>query len=141
MAQARDLLRRGVYSSLSSVGETLTLADIAAAADSGDKLALGLLTEAGERLGEAISMALNLLGLDLVVLGGALVQGSPVVVEAAMRTVQLRVLPIVPRERRLVRSTGTDTMKTQFPHVFMGAPGGCATLRALMASKWVRGGR
>lgn len=105
IAQATELLERGVFSSLSGRQEALTLADLAAAAAQGDKMALGLLTEAGECLGEAISMALNLLGFDLVVLGGALAQCSPVVLEAATRIVRLRVLPMVPRERRLVHST------------------------------------
>jgi hypothetical protein len=54
-------------------------------------------------------MALNLLGLDLVVMSGALVQCSPVVLEAAERMVRLQVLPIVPVARTLVRSKlGSD---------------------------------
>ncbi len=107
--RARHALHNGVYSSLTAQGQELTLKDIAAAAAAGDKLALGLLIEAGERLGEAIGMALNILGLDLVVLGGVLVACTPVVLEAATRTVQLRVLPIVPRKRTLVLSTlGSD---------------------------------
>lgn len=109
LAHARDLLQRGVFSSLSGREETLTLADLAAAAETGDKLALGLLTEAGERLGLAISMALNLLGLDLVVMGGVLVHNAPVVLEAAARIVRLQVLPIVSQPRTLVRSAlGSD---------------------------------
>jgi predicted NBD/HSP70 family sugar kinase len=103
--QARDLLQQGVYSSLSGRGEGLTLADIAAAASEGDKLALSLLTEAGERLGEAMSMALNLLGLDRVIVGGALAHCHPLVLAAAARTVRLRVLPMVQRERVVMRST------------------------------------
>ncbi|HVA92925.1 MAG TPA: ROK family protein [Chloroflexota bacterium] len=101
LAQAKDLLKRGVYSSLTGKEDTLTLADLAAAADQGDKLALGVLTEAGERLGIAIAMALNLLGVDLVVMGGVLVRGGPVVLEAARRVVRLRVLPLVPQARTL----------------------------------------
>jgi len=109
VARAGELLHRGVYSSLSAVGGTLTLADIAAAAGSGDKMALELLTQSGERLGEAISMGLNLLGLDLVVMGGRLAQCSPVVMDAAQRMMRLRVLPLVSRERTLVHSTlGSD---------------------------------
>jgi predicted NBD/HSP70 family sugar kinase len=109
LARARDLLRRGVFSSLSEKGESLTLPDLAAAAAAGDKLALGLLTDAGERLGVAISMALNLLGVDLVVLGGALVHCSPLVLEAAQRMVRLHVLPMLPATRTVVRSSlGND---------------------------------
>lgn len=106
---ARDVLGRGVFSSLARVGDGLTLADVSAAAAEGDKLALSLLTDAGERLGEAIGMALNLLGLDVVVMGGRLAHCSPVVLEAARRLMRLRVLPIVPRERILVCSAlGSD---------------------------------
>jgi predicted NBD/HSP70 family sugar kinase len=109
VTRARDLLRQGVYSALSGQEATLTLDDIAAAANDGDKMALSLLTEAGERLGEAIGMALNLLGLDLVVVGGRLPLCSPVVLDAAERIVQLRVLPMVRRPRRLLRSgLGSD---------------------------------
>jgi hypothetical protein len=54
-------------------------------------------------------MALNLLGLDLVVVGGRLPLCSPVVLDAAERIVQLRVLPMVRRPRRLLRSgLGSD---------------------------------
>lgn len=102
LARARDLLQRGVFSSLAEQVESLSLADLAAAAGSGDKLALGLLTEAGERLGIAISMALNLLGVDLVVLGGALAHCSPLVLEAAQRMIRLHVLPMLPATRTLV---------------------------------------
>jgi hypothetical protein len=54
-------------------------------------------------------MALNILGLDLVVLGGRLAQCSPVVLEATSRSVALRVLPIIPIRRTVVRSAlGSD---------------------------------
>lgn len=102
LAHAVDLLDKGVYSALAARREGLTLADLGAAADAGDKLALGVLTEAGEHLGTAIAMALNLLGLDLVVMGGTLARCSPVVLEAARRIVRLRVLPVVPRARTLI---------------------------------------
>ena len=109
LTQAKELLGRGVYSSLAGQDETLTLAELAAAADRGDKLALGVLTEAGERLGIAIAMALNLLGLDLVVMGGALMRSGAVVLEAARRVVRLRVLPVVPRARTLtLAALGSD---------------------------------
>jgi len=109
LTQARELLGRGVYSLLAGQEDTLTLADLAGAADRGDKLALGVLTEAGERLGIAIAMALNLLGLDLVVMGGALVRSGSVVLEAARRVVRLRVLPVVPQARTLTPAAlGSD---------------------------------
>jgi predicted NBD/HSP70 family sugar kinase len=101
VARARELLSQGMYSSLNAIAGDVTLADIAAAAAKGDKLALSLLTDAGERLGEAISMAMNLLGLDLVVMGGVLAECSPLVLDAARRTMRLRVLPLVAVERTI----------------------------------------
>ena len=109
LAHAADLLRKGVYSSLSGREAKLTLAELAAAAEAGDKLALGVLTEAGEHLGTAIAMALNLLGLDLVVMGGTLVRCGSVVMESAQRVVRLRVLPVVAQPRVLLRGRlGSD---------------------------------
>ena len=105
VAKARDLLRKDVFSALSACGDKLSLSDIAEAARLGDKMALSLLTQAGERLGEALSTALNLLGLDYVILGGRLIHCHPVVLEAAARIVDLRVLPMVSTKRVLVRST------------------------------------
>jgi predicted NBD/HSP70 family sugar kinase len=109
LAHAADLLQQGVYSSLAGRERSLTLVALAAAAAEGDKLALGVLTEAGEHLGTAIAMALNLLGLDLVVMGGTLVRCGPVVIEAAQRVVRLRVLPVMAQPRVLVRGRlGSD---------------------------------
>jgi predicted NBD/HSP70 family sugar kinase len=109
VARARELLDQGMYSSLSAIAGDITLSSIAAAAAKGDKLALSLLTDAGERLGEAISMALNLLGLDLVVMGGVLAECSPIVLDAARRTIRLRVLPLVVAERKLrLSALGSD---------------------------------
>jgi predicted NBD/HSP70 family sugar kinase len=109
LGQARERLQAGAISALAGMGTTLTLSDIASAAANGDKMAVGLLTEAGEQLGEAIGMALNLLGLDLVVMGGTLAHCGPIVVEAARRIVRLRVLPLAPRERVVLpTSLGSD---------------------------------
>lgn len=105
VARARDQLRSGVYSSLTGREQTLTFADLARAGREGDKMALGLLTTAGEQLGEALSMALNLLGVDLVVLGGSLIDSGPVLLAAAERIVHLRVLPVVRHTRTLIPAT------------------------------------
>lgn len=107
--RAREAVAGGVYSSLAERGDGITLRDIAEGAAAGDKLALGLCNAAGEQLGEAVSVALNILGVDLAVLGGPLVTCSPVVLEAATRTVQLRVLPLLAQKRRLLQSRlGSD---------------------------------
>jgi len=65
---------------------TPSLPAIAAAAQTGDQLAVSLLTTAGVHLGQGIAAALNLFGVELVVLGGPVPCASPLVVEALRRT-------------------------------------------------------
>ena len=133
VARAHDLLQRGVFSTLSRNREPLALRAIAAAAEGGDKLAYNLLMQAGEHLGTAISMALNILGLDLVVMGGRLAQCSPIVLEAVVRMVRQRALAIVPWERRIVCSTlGSDAaalgaVLQALDHIFAVEPAASVT--------------
>jgi len=70
---AREGLARGEKSSLAALApEALTSAAIAAAARTGDRLAVACLDEAGRRLGQVLAgVAVNLLNLEGVVIGGA----------------------------------------------------------------------
>lgn len=65
---------------------TPSLPAIAAAAQTGDQLAVSLLTTAGVHLGLGIAAALNLFGVELVVLGGPVPGSSPLLVDALRRT-------------------------------------------------------
>lgn len=58
------------------------LAETLKAAQKGDPLALGVLQEAGRRLGEELARLTNALNPDAVVLGGALAEGPAALVEA-----------------------------------------------------------
>ena len=79
----------------------LSLENVILAAHSGDKLAFQILDEAGTYVGIVLAMALNLLGLDLVVLGGPVAQGDGIVLEAVRRQVRLRALQYISSRTRI----------------------------------------
>jgi predicted NBD/HSP70 family sugar kinase len=91
----RTLLRR-------SDGEP-RIEEVIDAAETGDKLAYQLLTEAGEYFGSALAIVLNLLGPKLVVVGGKLAS-SNVYRDAARRMMKLRTLDQASRDVRVERS-------------------------------------
>jgi N-acetylglucosamine repressor len=66
----RERLAAGGRSSLS--GKELSIGAVTAAAQSGDRLATGVLRESGEHLGRGISYLLNLVNPQAVVVGGPL---------------------------------------------------------------------
>lgn len=69
--KAKKLLKQGVVSSLSEVGDTggITFDDIVSAARNGDMVAKGLLDEAARYLGIALSGIVNMLNPSKIVLG------------------------------------------------------------------------
>ncbi len=71
--------------------ESLTIHHILKAAELGDQMAYVALHRAAERLGEAISTMLNVIGPMAVVLGGTLA-GSRVVLDTVKRVVMLEVV-------------------------------------------------
>ncbi len=80
----------------------LTLRGLIEAARAGDKLAFQVLDETGSSIGRVIAIALNLLGPDLVVLGGPLAQDGGIIREAVQRQVRLRALEHISRQTRIV---------------------------------------
>lgn len=80
----------------------LTLETLIEAARAGDKVAFQILDEAGTSVGKVVAIALNLLGPELVVLGGPLVQGDGIVLEAVRRQVRLRALQHIANRTRII---------------------------------------
>jgi predicted NBD/HSP70 family sugar kinase len=80
----------------------LTLEALIEAARAGDKVAFQILDEAGTSVGKVVAIALNLLGPELVVLGGPLVQGDGIVLEAVRRQVRLRALQHIANRTRII---------------------------------------
>jgi len=96
--QARKALGEGVNSSLrKKVGEeidNLTAELIIEAAGEGDKLAFNILHRAAEYIGLGISMLVNLLNPNLVVIGGGMVQGGGILFETIKRVIRTRSLEV-----------------------------------------------
>ena len=111
VASAPALLRRAherlqeswLVSSLREAQERgqLSLPVLLEAAGAGDKLAFQLLDEAGSLTGRVIATALNIVGVDLVILGGPLVRDGGIILDAVQRQVRLRALAPVSRQVRI----------------------------------------
>ena len=80
----------------------LSLDALIEAARTGDKVAYQILDEAGTSVGKVVAIAINLLGPELVVLGGPLVQGDGIVLEAVRRQVRLRALQHIANRTRII---------------------------------------
>ncbi len=80
----------------------LTLAALIEAARAGDKLAFQILDETGTYVGKVLAIALNLLGPELVVLGGPLSQDGGIILEAVQRQVRLHALQHISSQTRIV---------------------------------------
>jgi N-acetylglucosamine repressor len=107
--RTRQALADGVYSSLNSLPpEELTVEAIAQAAQAGDKLAFFILDRTGQYLGIGIATALNILGSQLVIIGGGVARCGKILLEAIERTIKLRTLHVVSPRIRLARSTLDD---------------------------------
>jgi len=80
-----------VRSSLRENDTELTIQRVIDAAETGDKVAYQALREAGEYFGVGLAIVVNLLGSELVVVGGSLAK-SEVYLDAARRSMRLQVL-------------------------------------------------
>jgi predicted NBD/HSP70 family sugar kinase len=80
----------------------LTLAALIEAARARDKLAFQILDETGTYVGGVLATALNVLGLELVVLGGPLAQGDEIILDAVRRQVNLRALQHISKHVHIV---------------------------------------
>lgn len=94
-AQIRSILRQS--------DREPRIEEVIDAAETGDKLAYQIMTEAGEYFGSALAIVLNVLGPKLVVVGGELAS-SNVYLDAAWRLMKLRTLDQASRDARLERS-------------------------------------
>ena len=77
--------------SLSEVTGNLTIEQVIRAAEAGDKVAYQVLTEAGDKFGIGLAMAVNMFGPRLVIVGGTLASPNAYL-EAAKRMVRFHAL-------------------------------------------------
>lgn len=82
----KEALRNGVMTSLllepGRPPDELTLEEVLRAADSGDRTAISVLSDAAAYAGKAISYIVNLLGPELIIFGGVLTEGNAFFVNA-----------------------------------------------------------
>ena len=93
--RARERLNRDSTSSLSSLAmqEDFTAADLALAATNGDDFSIMMLERTGRSIGIAVASIINLLSIERVILGGAIMEAGdlilkPIIEEAGKRTFQ-----------------------------------------------------
>ncbi len=80
----------------------LSLSGVIEAAHAGDKLAFQIVDETGTYIGKVLAIVINLLGPELVVLGGPLAQADGIILHAAQRQVRLHALQHISKETLIV---------------------------------------
>ncbi|MDD4889940.1 MAG: ROK family protein [Phycisphaerae bacterium] len=92
-------IRQGVASSIATGRldklDEVTIQDVFTAAAKGDRLATNLLTAAGEHIGGAVANVANIFNPEMLVLGGVLAGGPPILVDAITRVFSARLLPVL----------------------------------------------
>ncbi len=96
---AREAVQRGADTLLRDASEEIDAAVVARAAAQGDPVAQDLLRTAGARLGRGIAYLLNIVGPEMVVIGGPLVQAGDLylhaIAEATAHTLVQAPVPVV----------------------------------------------
>lgn len=93
--RARERLDRDSTSSLSKLllGESFTAADVAREANNGDDFSVMMLERTGKSIGTAVASMINLLSIERIILGGAIMEAGdlilmPIIEEARKRSFQ-----------------------------------------------------
>lgn len=95
---------------LLETGKPVTAADISRVAQNGDHAAMELMTRSGRLVGETLATLVNFFDPSLVIVGGAVAEGSNLVLAAIRGTVYRRSLPLATRDLRIVLSSlGRDS--------------------------------
>ena len=95
LRRARERLDRDSTSSLSRLGleKSFSIADLATAATNGDDFSIMMIERTGRYIGTAVASVINLLSLERIVLGGAVMEAGdlilqPIIDEARKRSFQ-----------------------------------------------------
>jgi glucokinase len=93
--RARERLDRDSTSSLSRllIGESFTAADVAREAKNGDDFSVMMIERTGKSIGAAVASVINLLSIERIILGGAVMEAGdvilkPIIEEAGKRSFQ-----------------------------------------------------
>jgi glucokinase-like ROK family protein len=83
----------------------VTAEDVARAASFGDTVAVGLLTDAGRRVGLTLASVVNFFNPSLIVIGGGVAQSGDQLLASIRETVYRRSLPLATRDLLVKRSS------------------------------------
>ncbi len=88
LRRARERLDRDSTSSLSRLGlqESFSIADLATAAMSGDDFSIMMIERTGHFIGTAVASVINLLSLERIVLGGAVMEAGDLILKPIIDT-------------------------------------------------------
>ncbi|MFC4002422.1 ROK family protein [Prauserella oleivorans] len=86
----------------------VTAADVARAAQSGDRTSVELLTRAGRLVGSLLATLVSFYNPALVIIGGGVAGAGDLLLAAVRESVYRRSLPLATRELRITRSTLSD---------------------------------
>jgi predicted NBD/HSP70 family sugar kinase len=100
---AQEALVRGDPSLLPR-DQVPTILDLIEAAKQGDPLSNRIFTQAGRRIGTALTSLVNLLNPGIIVIGGGVARAGSVFMEPLRETVRQRALPIAVQNTRIVES-------------------------------------
>lgn len=89
---------------LATTSEALTPKDVLVAASAGDPIALDILVNAARIIGETLAMLVNFHNPGLLILGGAIVQESDLMLSSIRETIYRRSLPLATRTLVIGRS-------------------------------------
>ena len=85
--------------------ENLNVELICNAANEGDKIAYKILKDAGTILGNAISNVLNVLGINVVIIGGGLSITGPIFFNSIYDSIKLRTLSWIGKDLKLLKTS------------------------------------
>jgi glucokinase len=75
-------------------GRDCSARELAVAADAGDAAAQALFAEVGEKLGQALAIAIDLLNLDTIVLGSIFARAETLIRPSMQRVLEVECLPL-----------------------------------------------
>src|SRR3954468_19692617 len=99
--------RSGFLARVLDGGKPIAPADVAAAAEHGDPVAVEMLTRSGQLVGETVATLVNFFNPALVLLGGGVALGGDMILASVREAVYRRSLPLATRDLRIDRSTLT----------------------------------
>jgi glucokinase len=105
--RAREALAAGDSSSLAAL-PTVTAAEVAAAAEAGDPLAMRVWAETVDLLGAAVTDLVNVFEPDLVVLGGGVTRSGAILIDPVRELVAREAMAPAARAVRVVRAALGD---------------------------------